>query len=58
MIFEAFKGQFISKGYFGFFKSPKKRMKNLCSSRLGQKFEFSSSFLGELETPKRHFGIN
>ena len=51
------KGQLISKGHFVFFNSPKKRTKNFCSIRLGQKFEFSSSFLGELETPKRHFEI-
>ena len=37
-------GQLISKGIFGFFNSPKKRTKNLCSTR--QKLTFSSSFLG------------
>jgi hypothetical protein len=31
------KGQLISKGLFGFFNSPKKRTKNFCPSRLGQK---------------------
>ena len=34
------KGQLISKGHFCFFNSPKKRMKNLGPSRLGQKFKF------------------
>ena len=43
---------------FSFFNSPKNRTKNFCPSRLGQKSKLSSSFLGELETPKRHFGIN
>ena len=52
------KGQLISKVLFGVFNSPKKRTKNVCPSRLGQKFEFSSSFLGELKTLKRHFEIN
>ena len=45
------KGQLISKGHFGFFNSPKKRPKNFFPSRLRQKVRF----LGELETPKRHF---
>ena len=31
------KGQLILKGLFGFFNSPKKRTKNSCPSRLGQK---------------------
>jgi hypothetical protein len=52
------KGQFILKGNFGFFNSSKKRTKNFCPSRLGQKFEFSSSFIEELKTPKRRFEIN
>jgi hypothetical protein len=37
---ETDKGQLISKGLFGVFNSPKKRTKNVCPSRLGQKFEF------------------
>ena len=40
------------------FNSSKKRSKNFCPSRLGQKYEFSSSFLEELKTQKRHFEIN
>ena len=32
-------GQLISKGIFVFFNSPKKRMKNFCPSRLGQKLK-------------------
>ena len=41
-------GQLISKGRLGFFfNSPKKRTKKFCPSRLGQKFEFSSSFFWE-----------
>ena len=43
------KGQLISKGLFGFFNSPKKRTKNVCPSRLGQKFEFLSLFIGRIE---------
>ena len=50
--------QLISKGLFGVFHSPKKRTKNVCpSSRLGQKFKFSS-FWGELKALKKHFEIN
>ena len=41
------KGQLISKGHFGFFNYLKKRTKNFCPSRLGQKFEFSSSLFWE-----------
>ena len=52
------KGQLISKGLFVFFNSPKKRMKNFCPSRQGQKMTFSSSFLGELKTIKFPFEIN
>jgi hypothetical protein len=52
------KGQLISKGLFVFFNSPKKRTKNFCPSRLGQKLTFSSSFLGELKTLKFPFEIN
>ena len=48
------KGQLISKGHFGIFSIlPKKRKKNFCPNRPGQ-----VRFLGELETPKRHFEIN
>ena len=53
------KGPLILKGHFVVFNSLKNRTKNFCPSRLGQKFEFSSSFFfGELEAPKRHFEIN
>ena len=48
------KGQLISKGHFGF-NSPKKRTKDFCLSRLGQKFEFSSSFFGRIEDTKKKF---
>ena len=37
------RGQLILKGLFGFFNSPKKRTKNFCPGRLGQKLTFSSS---------------
>ena len=50
-----FKGQLISKGLFGFFNSPKKRTKNFCSSRLGQKLTFSSLFFGRIEDTKISF---
>ena len=53
-----YKSQLISKGLFSFFNSPKKRTKNYCPSRLGQKLTFSSSFLGELKTLKFPFEIN
>ena len=49
------KGQFISKGLLGFFNSPKKRTKNFCPSRLGQKLTFSSSFSGRIEDTKISF---
>jgi hypothetical protein len=49
------KGQLISKGLFGFFNSPKKRTKNFCPSRLGQKLTFSSSFFGRIEDTKSSF---
>ena len=49
------KGQLISKGFFGFFNSPKKRTKNFCPSRLGQKLTFSSSFFGRIEDTKISF---
>ena len=53
------KGQLISKGHFGFFNSSKNWTKHFCSSRLGQKFEFSSSFFGRIEgTQKDIFKIN
>ena len=48
-------GQLISKGLFGVFDYPKKRTKNVCPSRLGQKFEFSSSFFGRIENTKKAF---
>ena len=50
-----FKGQLISKGLFGFFNSPKKRMKNICPSRLGQKLTFSSWLFGRIEDTKIFF---
>ena len=49
------KGLLISKGLFGFFNSPKKRTKNICPSRLGQKLTFSSSFFGRIEDTKISF---
>ena len=49
------KGQLISKGHFGFFNSPIKRTKIFCSTRLGQKFEFSISFLGRIGDTKKTF---
>ena len=49
------KGQLISKGHFGIFNSPKKRTKNFYPSRLGQKFEFSSSFFGRIGDTKKTF---
>ena len=49
------KGQSILKGLFGFFHSPKKRMKNFCPSGLGQKLKRSSSFLGRIEDTKISF---
>ena len=54
-IFTSVKGQLISKGLFGFFNSPKKRTKNFCPSRLGQKLTFSSSFFGRIEDTKSSF---
>ena len=48
------KGQFISKGHFGFFNSPKKRTKNFCPSRLGQKLKISR-FFGRMEDTKISF---
>ena len=47
------KGQLISKGYFVFFNSSKKRNKNFCPSRPGQKFEVSSLFFGRIEDTKK-----
>ena len=48
------KGQLISKGFFfQFFQQ--KRTKNVCPSRLGQKFEFTSSFFGRIEDTKKTF---
>jgi hypothetical protein len=49
------KGQLISKGNFVFFNSPKKQTKNFCPSRPGQKFEFSSLFLGRIGDLKKTF---
>ena len=43
------KGQLISKWLFVFFNSPKKRTKNFCPSRQGQKLTFSSLFFGRIE---------
>ena len=45
----------LSKGHFGFFNSPKKRTKNFCPSRLGQKLTFLSSFFGRIEDTKISF---
>ena len=49
------KGQLISKGLFCVFNSSKKRTKNVCPSRLGQKFKFSSSFFGRIEDTQKTF---
>ena len=49
------KGQLILKGLFGVFNSLKKRTKNVCPNRLGQKFEFSWSFFGRIEDTKKTF---
>ena len=49
------KGQLISKGLFGFFNSPKRRTKNFCPSRLGQKLAFSSSFFERIEDTRISF---
>ena len=54
-LFHFAKGQLISKGHFGFFNSPEKRTENFCTSRLGQNFEFSSSFFGRFEDTKKTF---
>ena len=50
-----FKGPIISGENFCVFNSSKKRTKNFCPSRLGQKFEFSSSFFGRIEDTKISF---
>ena len=52
----AIKGQLISKGLFCVFNSSKKRTKNFCPSRLGQKFKFSRMFFGRIEDTKKTFG--
>ena len=52
---ETSKGQLISKGLFVFFNSSKKRTKNFCPSRLGQKLTLSSSFFGRIEDTKISF---
>ena len=49
------KGQLFSKGLLGVFNSPVKRTKNVYLSKLGQKFEFSSSFFGRIEDTKKAF---
>ena len=49
------KGQLISKGLFGFFNSHKKRTKNFCLSRLGQKLTLSSLFFGRIEYARISF---
>ena len=51
------KVQLISKELFCFFNSSKKRTKNFCLNRSGQKLKFSSSFFGRIQAPKRHFEI-
>ena len=52
------KGQLISKGHFGFFNSPKKRIKISAPVGQGKNLSFQVRFLGELETPKGNFEIN
>ena len=49
------KGHLISKGHFDFFNSSKKRIKKICPSRLGQKFDFSSLFFGRIVDTKKTF---
>jgi hypothetical protein len=49
------KGQLISKGLFVLSILPKKRTKNFCLSRLGQKLTFSSLFFGRIEDTKISF---
>jgi hypothetical protein len=49
------KGRLILKGLFGFFTSPKKRVKSFCPTRLGQKLKFSSSLFGRIEDTKISF---
>ena len=51
------KGQLISKGHFVSFNSPKKWTKLICPSRLGQKFESSSSFFGRIGDTKDIFKL-
>ena len=48
-------GQLISKCLFSFFNSSKKRTKNLCTSRLGQKSWYLSSFFERIEDIKKTF---
>ena len=43
------KCRLISKGLFGLYNFPKKRVKNFCSSRLGPKLTFLSLFFGRIE---------
>ena len=50
-----FKSQLISKELFVFFNSPKKRTKNFCPSRLGQKLTFSTSFFGGIADTRFSF---
>ena len=56
------KGQLISEGNFGVFKSPKKQtfiLKDFCPMRLGQKsFKKKVNFLGDLNSRKFHSEIN
>ena len=49
------KGQVNLERTFFFFNSSKKRTKNFCPSRLGQKYEFSSSFFGRIGGTKKTF---
>ena len=49
------KGHLISKELFCFFNSSKRRTKNFCPNRLGQKFKFSSSFFGRIEDTRISF---
>ena len=53
------KGQLILKGLFGFFNSFKKRTKNFCPNRLGQKCKnIFVRFLVQMKTSKSPFKIN
>ena len=47
--------QLISKDLFVFFNSQKKKKKKICTSRLGHKLTFSSSFFVRIEDTEIFF---